>query len=59
MADGSLVHEAALKLLDMERQANCLAGYLRRRDIKLAVWLATELQDELRQMEANLGVDRR
>ena len=58
MADGSLFHDAALKLLEMERQANCLAGYLRRGDLELAIWLTTELQAELRQMERDLGRDR-
>jgi hypothetical protein len=59
MADGSLLNDAALKLLDMERQARCLSEYLRRGDLELALWLATELRDELRHFGANLGIDRR
>jgi len=47
--------DTAGKLLAMERQAGCLAEYLRRGDIELARWLLCELKRELCQIDNEAG----
>lgn len=54
MPDGSLLRDTEVKLLDMQRQARCLAEYFRRGDLEMAVWLLSELQDELREIGTQL-----
>lgn len=45
-------HGTTGNLLEMARQASCIAAYLHRGDIELAAWLLVELQQQLHEFVA-------